>query len=140
MLHLLSNLREGDPIIDEVWSWDAANHGDSALLNKEKLSSLCNSFTTHLGILVLKRVFRRLVGQRPGHPQLLVKLPPRLRWVPFDPADASTASAQEGIRNSCEVRVLSPDTSWYWSLFWRCFVVRKPKAIVAPAGCSPYPF
>lgn len=44
LLHLLSNLGEEDPIIDEVWSWDAANHGDSALLNKEKLSSLCNLF------------------------------------------------------------------------------------------------
>jgi hypothetical protein len=42
LLHLLSNLREEDPIIDEVWSWDAANHGDSALLNKANLSSLCN--------------------------------------------------------------------------------------------------
>ncbi|KAF9645255.1 hypothetical protein BDM02DRAFT_3189890 [Thelephora ganbajun] len=40
LLHLLSNLREEDPIVDEIWSWDAANHGDSALLNKENLSSL----------------------------------------------------------------------------------------------------
>jgi len=42
LLHLLPNLAEEDPIIDEIWSWDAVNHGDSALLNKEKLSSLCN--------------------------------------------------------------------------------------------------
>ena len=140
MLHLLSSLGEQDLIIDEVWSCDAVNHGDSALLNREKLCSLCNSLTTHWGTLMLKRVFRRLVGQRPGHPQLLAELPPRLRWVPFDPADAPTASVQESIRKPCEVRVLSPDTSWYWSLFWRSFVVRKSKVITAPARCSLYAF
>ena len=59
LLHLLSSLGKGDPIIDEVWSWDAANHGDSALLNKEKLGSLCNSFpTAYYGIIVLKTIHR----------------------------------------------------------------------------------
>lgn len=45
--HVLLGLSEESPIIDEIWSWDAANRGDSALLNKEQLDSLSNTPSSH---------------------------------------------------------------------------------------------
>ena len=41
---MLSNSRGDDPIIEEIWSWEAVNHGDSALINKENLSAFCEHF------------------------------------------------------------------------------------------------
>jgi len=44
LLHMLSNSGDGDPIIEEIWSWEAVNHGDSALINKQNLGALCEHF------------------------------------------------------------------------------------------------
>ena len=43
MLHrLVSQLTASSPYeVDEIWSWEAANHGDSCLLNKDKLGGIC---------------------------------------------------------------------------------------------------
>lgn len=40
-MHILSNIRDEDPIIEEIWSWDAVNHGDSALINRNNLGPCC---------------------------------------------------------------------------------------------------
>lgn len=40
-MHMLLNSRGDDPIIDEIWSWEAVNHGDSALINKQSLGPFC---------------------------------------------------------------------------------------------------
>ena len=29
--------------VDEIWSWEAANHGDSCLINTDVLGGLCTS-------------------------------------------------------------------------------------------------
>ena len=45
---MLSNSGSDDPIIDEIWSWEAVNHGDSALINKQNLGAFCEySSYTH---------------------------------------------------------------------------------------------
>jgi len=33
----------GGPFIDEVWTYDAANHGNSAIMNASELSDVCES-------------------------------------------------------------------------------------------------
>lgn len=38
---MLLNSRGDDPIIEEIWSWEAVNHGDPALINKKNLGALC---------------------------------------------------------------------------------------------------
>lgn len=38
---MMSDSRGDDPIIEEIWSWEAVNHGDSALMNKRNLGALC---------------------------------------------------------------------------------------------------
>ena len=30
--------------VDEIWSWEAANHGDSCLINKDVLGGICECF------------------------------------------------------------------------------------------------
>ena len=46
MLHrLVSQLTASSPYeVDEIWSWEAANHGDSCLLNRDKLGGICECF------------------------------------------------------------------------------------------------
>ena len=41
--HLIARSTEDDAkyAIDEIWSWEAATHGDSFLLNKGNLGGLC---------------------------------------------------------------------------------------------------
>jgi len=39
LLHMLSDSRGDDPIVEEIWSWEAVNHGDSALINKQNLGA-----------------------------------------------------------------------------------------------------
>ena len=39
-MHALLNTRGDDPIIDEIWSWDAVSQGDSSLINKQNLGAL----------------------------------------------------------------------------------------------------
>ena len=38
---MLSNSRDDDPIIEEIWSWEAVSHGDPALINGQNLSAFC---------------------------------------------------------------------------------------------------
>ena len=40
-MHMLFNCGDDDPIIDEIWCWEAVNHGDSALINRQNLSAFC---------------------------------------------------------------------------------------------------
>ena len=52
-MHMPLNSRDDDPIIDEIWSWEAVNHGDSALINKQSLGPFCKHlFQTHLSLLI----------------------------------------------------------------------------------------
>ena len=41
---MLSSNRDDDPIIEEIWSWEAVNHGDSALINRRNLGAFCEHF------------------------------------------------------------------------------------------------
>ena len=41
---MLLDSRDDDPIIEEIWSWEAVNHGDPALINKQNLSPFCEHF------------------------------------------------------------------------------------------------
>ena len=44
LLHMLSDSSSDDPIIDEIWPWEAVTHGDSAMINKQNLSAFCEHF------------------------------------------------------------------------------------------------
>lgn len=38
-MHMVLHNKSEDPIIDEIWSWDPVNQGDSALINKQNLGA-----------------------------------------------------------------------------------------------------
>ena len=38
---MLSESMDDDPIIEEIWSWEAVSHGDPAVINKQNLSAFC---------------------------------------------------------------------------------------------------
>jgi hypothetical protein len=42
--YLMSATKSGEVVFDEIWTWEAVNHGDSALLNEENLGALCMLF------------------------------------------------------------------------------------------------
>jgi len=42
-------------LIDEVWSWEAVQHGDAALVNETNLSGICkasHTYTHHIQKLI----------------------------------------------------------------------------------------
>lgn len=40
MQHLL-NSTSGSQLIDEIWSWESVQHGDTAILNADNLTGIC---------------------------------------------------------------------------------------------------
>lgn len=50
-MHMLLNSRGNDPIIEEIWSWEAVNHGDSALVNEQNLGAFCEDPSSNSLIL-----------------------------------------------------------------------------------------
>ena len=50
--HLLSDIEGGDASVsvDEIWSFEAVNHGDAALLNEGKLGAICKSLPPQLSL------------------------------------------------------------------------------------------
>ena len=51
---MLLNGGDDDPIIEEIWSWEAVNHGDAALINKQNLGAFCEYYLrVHRSLLIL---------------------------------------------------------------------------------------
>ena len=47
--------------VDEIWSWEAANHGDSCLINADVLGGLCKSVQApNTALLIHATLSRRL--------------------------------------------------------------------------------
>ena len=45
ILHMLEAQRQADSacLVDEIWAWEAVDHGDAAVVNQQNLTSICKS-------------------------------------------------------------------------------------------------
>jgi hypothetical protein len=70
--HLL--LDPSVPRIDEIWAWEATQHGDSALINHANLSGICGPAIDLFGLSDAYNHHRRLDGQLSRYPEFPHKL------------------------------------------------------------------
>ncbi|KAF9645256.1 hypothetical protein BDM02DRAFT_609078 [Thelephora ganbajun] len=91
LLHMLLNSRDDDPIIEEIWSWEAVNHGDSALINKQNLGAFYEWLDNSRDIInFLTYYLPNTIGYSGD------ELPTHL---PLISQDISEARAQSGLTN-----------------------------------------
>lgn len=91
LIHMLLNGRDTDPIIEEIWSWEAVNHGDSALINKQNLSAFYEWLDNSRDIInFLIHYLPDTIGY-PGD-----ELPTHL---PLIPQQISSARTESGLTN-----------------------------------------
>lgn len=91
LVHMLLNGKDTDPIIEEIWSWEAVNHGDSALINGQSLSAFYDWLDNSRDIInFLIHYLPDAIGC-PGD-----ELPTHL---PLIPRQVSSARAESGLTN-----------------------------------------
>jgi len=97
LLHMLSNSKGDEPIIEEIWSWEAVNHGDSALVNKENLSAFYTWLDNSRDIINFLTYY---LPDTIGHPG--DELPTHL---PLIPQEVSEARGKDGFANRTIVAI-----------------------------------